>query len=306
MNLTDIEQKLFDRLPRPPHDGNTKKPTIIWIVEWLSPDDQPTGRQLHEWIQEHCVIGSKYFVCQSKKEVIATIERATLFASPNTTPLLHIEAHGDENGLEGPSCAEHLETLAWNELTPPLQQLNLQIGCNLVVFVAACTGFAGIKVFFEGPLAPAVALVGPVAPISPIDLLQGSKEFYRRLKDDPPHLNNMVDSASMEAGKIPFEIEPFVVLAFEAFAERLIISNRPEERHAQIDRIRDEMSTKTPYSSAEIEFRITNSLPMPLEKLKEHQQLIWDKMFMIDLFPNNLNRFGINWSTVIDMVEKGV
>lgn len=171
MNLTDTEQKLLERLPHPPQAGSTKKPTVIWIFEWLSPDDQRTGGQLHEWMQEHCAIVSKYFVCRSKKEVLTTLERATLFAGNDTIPLLHIEAHGDESGLEGPDRAGDLETFTWDELTLPLQQLNLHTRCNLIVFIAACTGFAGIKVFFKGPLAPAVALVGPVAPISPNDLL---------------------------------------------------------------------------------------------------------------------------------------
>ena len=304
MNLTDIEQKLFDRLPHPPQDGSTKKPTIIWIVEWLSPDDQCTGGQLHEWMQEHCAIGSKYFVCQSKKEVITTIERATLFAGSETIPLLHLEAHGDENGLEGPDGSGDLEYLTWDDLNIPLQQLNLHTRCNLVVFVAACTGFAAIKVFFKGPLAPAVALVGPVAPISQGDLLSGTKEFYRRLMDNRPHLNVMVDSASLEAGKIAFELEPFVVLAFEALAELIIKAKRPEQQRLELDRIRQRMSTKTPYSAAEIELRLTNNFPLPLEKTKQLQQTTWDKLFMIDLFPNNQHRFGIDWTTIIDMVER--
>jgi len=303
MNLTDTEQKIFERLPHPPQDGSIKKPTIIWIVEWLSPDDQRTGGQLHEWVHKHCATKSKYFVCRSKKEVTRTIERATLFAGNDTIPLLHIEAHGDESGLEGPNRVGDLETLTWDELTVPLQKLNLHTRCNLVVFIAACTGFAGIKVFFKGPLAPAVALAGPAAPIYPSDLLQGTKEFYRRLRDKRPHLDKMVDSASTEVGTTIFELEPFVVLAFEAFAEQLIISNRPEERHLQIDRLRGMMSTKTPYSAAKIENRLKTRLTLPLEMTKKHQQSLWDKMFMIDLFPNNQKRFGVDWSAIIDRVQ---
>lgn len=306
MNLTDTEQKLFDRLPHPPQDGSTKKPTIIWLVEWLSPEDQHTGGQLHQWMHEYCAIKSEYFVCSCKKELITTIEQATFLACNNTIPLLHIEAHGDENGLEGPNGVGYLETLTWDELTVPLQQLNLHTRCNLVVFIAACTGFAGINVFFKGSLAPAVALVGPVAPISPSDLLQGAKEFYRRLRDIRPKLDTMVDSASKEVGTIVFELEPFVVLAFEAFAERLIVSKRPSQQWLQLGRIRKLLIADNQDSAAEIEDRLLNCFSLPLEITKKHQQSLWDKMFMIDLFPNNQKRFGIDWYAVIDMVEKGV
>lgn len=312
MDLTDIEQKLFARLPRPPQDGSTKKPTVIWIVEWLPSSDQRTGEQLHKWIQEHCDFGSKCFVCNNKKEVITTIERATHFAGSGDIPLLHIEAHGDENGLEGPDGSGKLESLTWSELAVPLQQLNLHTRCNLVVFVAACTGFAGIKMFFEGllaqphapPLAPAVALAGPVAPIVPNDLLWGTKEFYRRLRDNQPSLDEMVDSASLETGNIAFELEPFVVQAFDAFAMQLIISKRPEMQRLRLDEMRKKMAARTPYSTAEIELRLTNGYPFPLEKRKQLQQSVWNELFMINLFPNNQHRFGLDWSVIIDMVER--
>lgn len=289
MDLTDIEQALFERLPRPPQNGRIKKPTIIWIVEWLSPCDQRTGDQLHKWMQEHCPFRSKHYVCKSKKEVITTIERATHFADSETIPLLHIEGHGDEDGLQGPHGSGSPESLTWDELTVPLQQLNRHTQCNLVVFVASCTGFAGIQVFSKGPLAPkgylapAVALVGPLAPIVPSDLLNGTKEFYRRLRDNQSNLNEMVNSASLESGEIAFELQPFVFLAFEAFAEMLIILNRPEKQWLELDR---------------------NFSP-PLEERKQFYQSFWDKLFMIDLFPDNQQRFGIDWSVVIDMVERG-
>ena len=114
-----------------------------------------------------------------------------------------------------------MELLTWNELTEPLQKLNLVTCCNLVVVVAACIGFAGIKALVRGPKAPAIALVGPDAPIMTSNLLSATKEFYRRWMDDDPKLDEIAISASRAAGTVSFEWEPFAVLAYDAFSEEL-------------------------------------------------------------------------------------
>lgn len=305
MELSDAERRLFLNLPKPPADGYARKPQVVWIVEWLGGDEQPTGRELHEWIFRHSNLESKYFSCKAKKEVIATIQRLTLFASEKSSfqiPILHIEAHGNEDFLEGPNRTGGREKFYWSELNGPLQELNRITRCNLIIFIAACNRFAGIKIFFHGPLAPAVALVGPVVKISPGDLLNATKEFYRRFKDDQPNLDAMVESATRQTGNVLIEWEPFVLLAYEAFVESLIVSKRLDNKRCQNERLRQLMQTKTPFSQNEIERRL--DIDLPLEEQNLHSQSIWNTMFMIDVFPENMERFGVNWSKLHDIVER--
>lgn len=47
--LTDTERTLIETLPGPPPLANVRT-TTVWIVEWLSPTERHTGRELHEWI----------------------------------------------------------------------------------------------------------------------------------------------------------------------------------------------------------------------------------------------------------------
>ena len=148
-DLTDVEREILKSLPGPPATADIRT-TNVWIVEWLPPNDRPTGRLLHDWMMERRPGWSAYYSCKNKAQVIHSIERATVRAQQSEmVPVLHLEAHGDEVGLGGPDEGGRSELLTWEELTAPLQELNLATRCNLVIFVAACTGFAGIKHFAE-------------------------------------------------------------------------------------------------------------------------------------------------------------
>ncbi len=215
-DLTTDERALIQELPKPPVTAKIRATNVL-IVEWLPSNEQHTGRLLYEWMNDRRPGWSVYFMCRTKNEVIITIERAAIRAQQTgIIPVLHLEAHGGDLGLEGPDGAGGVELLSWDELTDPLQRLNLVTRCNLIVVVAACTGFAGILAFRRGPRAPAIALVGPDAIVLPSSLLSGTKELYRRWMDENPNLREIAINASQQAGTITFEVEPFVLLAYEA------------------------------------------------------------------------------------------
>ena len=64
-------------------------------------------------------------------------------------------------------------------------------------------------------------------------------------------------------------------------------------------RVRQLMINYTDGSDEEIENKL--SLLSPSFQ-KPFVQMVWDKMFMIDLYPENKKKFGVNWSDVIDMI----
>jgi hypothetical protein len=278
--------------------------TNVWIVEWLPAGERLTGQNLHDWMKEQRPGWSAYFPCGNKSEVIAAIARATKCAQGSEMiPVLHLESHGGDEGLEGPDGKGSKEFLTWDDLTEPLQQLNLATRCNLVVVVAACIGFAGVQAFRRGPRAPAVALVGPDAVVAPTNLEWGTKEFYRRWMDENPRLSDIAASASREAGTVSFEWEPFCILAYEALVESFIKSIRPAERLGRTERVRQRMLAETELTALEIESRL--ALLPPIGPWVECQ-LIWDQMFMIDLYPKNRERFGLDVKTIMERIARNI
>jgi hypothetical protein len=241
-DLTDDEQSLFESLPGPPVTAEVRS-TNIWIIEWLPQNEQRTGRFLHEWMQQHRRGWSVYSRCAGKYEVLSSIERATKNAERcGMMPVLHLEAHGNEMCLGLPDVNGNVEVLTWGELIEPLQRLNLATCCNLVLVVAACIGFAGIKAFVRGPRAPAVALIGPSTPIMSGNLFSWTKEFYELWMSGNHNFSEIATNASRRVGAVSFSWEPFAVLAYDALAKQVIISMRPDEKRKQVNRFRQRMA----------------------------------------------------------------
>lgn len=302
-DLTDQEREIVATLPQPPEMAEIHV-SNVWIVEWLPTNEPHTGRTLHDWMNERRPGWSACFPCQSKSDVLAAINRATMHTRKSGMhPVLHIEAHGGKAGLEGPGRNGNFELLTWDELIEPLQKLNLATRCNLLVVVAACIGFAGVKALVRGPRAPAIALVGPDADIMPRNLLWGTKEFYRRWLDEKPSLSEIAESASREAGTISFLIEPFTILSYEALVESLIKSTRTDESIERKEKIRQRLLSETNLSSSEIANRVAN---MPALPPWECIQQSWDEMFMIDIEPKNKERFGLDLKTVIERISSRI
>jgi hypothetical protein len=298
--LSDAEQSLFDSLGGPPASAVVRS-TNVWIIEWLPPNEHPTGKLLHEWMQGKRPGWSVYSKCANKKDVLSSIDRATNLAKKSgMIPVLHLEAHGNKDCLGLPNDNGGVEVLTWDELTDSLQRLNLSTRCNLVIFVAACIGFAGIKAFVRGPRAPAVALVGPSARITSGDLLSATKEFYDRWMGGKPNFAEVVANSSQKAGTVPFSWEAFAVLAYDALAKQVIISMRPDEQRMQVQRFRQRMIEQRMWSEAEIENRLSLLTPSLQANII---QPMWDKMFMIDLYPENRVKFGVDWSREIEMIR---
>lgn len=247
------------RMPGPPKRARLT-PEFVWIIEWLNPCDRKTGLELHDWLQTKRKGWSKYVPCRSRAEVFLAINRVTnLSEKINRIPILHMETHGSAEGIGAVNDAGESEGIYWEELTAALQALNIATRCNLIWFMVACDGIAAIKALSTGPRAPVAVLAGPDRAISESDAFAATKEFYRSLMQGEENFTSLIDNATREMRDAVIEPEPFVVLAFESVVREIALGLRQGI--------------------------------WPNEELFQQR---WDTMFMIDLFPENRDRFGLN------------
>jgi hypothetical protein len=129
----------------------------VLILEWLSQGEYLTGTDLAASLTAaDPTIDVQVVPCASKAEVIRAIRDAAADVPTRGTPILHIEAHGatqtivetDENGDDtevkaavgfyGPGQTQADRVLYWRELKPELRSLNIATGFNLAFVGAAC------------------------------------------------------------------------------------------------------------------------------------------------------------------------
>jgi hypothetical protein len=274
------ERKLIETLPRPPLEANVSF-NGLYIVEWLhdSPCEPRTGWELHLKM-EHLRPGwSRYVRCETKNDVFRAIGNATVVRG--VAPILHIECHGDDAGL-GNGASD--EKILWDELRPLLQALNLASECNLLVFIAACEGFAGIKALTEGPRAAAAVLIGPASPLDTDQLAAATDTFYSEFARGNAHLQTVVDAMNAQCG-VHFEPELMALLAFEATVERMVVDARDERRFERMERMRARLSDAGKSTEAMSHFD---------EITAKAAQHTWDILFMLDRYPSNASRFGVD------------
>lgn len=300
-DLDPEEEALLDRLRAPPIQG-TLRISNIWIVEWLPSIDRKTGTELADWANQSRPGWAALYCCQSKNEVIEAISAAEYHArSANSSPVLHIEAHGDEHGIYGPDENGRKDQILWDELTEPLQHLNEATGCNLVVVIAACLGNAGVQAFRRGPRAPGIVLIGPVDTILPKNLFDATKELYRIIASGDAKLEDIIGGMSSESGDIPFVEHRFTEIVYNVLASQLIAAARPKEKEKRrsfaINQLMKRGATKE---------QAENAIDHNRDVLSEVPsfQRVWNEMFCIDLCPENQDRFGLDMAAIYHAAEE--
>jgi hypothetical protein len=94
------------------------------------------------------------------------------------TPLLHLECHGNPNGLELRAANEFLP---WEELSPRLTDINVATRLNLFVGVSACYGAYLVSQLMPTNPAPFIACLSTKRPEYDHDLLVAFRAFYTTL-----------------------------------------------------------------------------------------------------------------------------
>lgn len=118
---------------------------------------------------------------------------------------------------------------------------------------------------------------------------------------DTRSLTEIAESASREMDEVHFEPESFAPLCFEAIVADLVQRTRPSERQRLIEKLRKRALAETELTSEQIESRLAK---LPLLPLWEEVQQVWDQMFMMDIWPENKERFSIDVKDIIERIER--
>lgn len=213
----------------------------------------------------------------------------------NRGPIIHIEAHGNEEGLE----LRDGTLVPWRQISGQFALINEACRMNLVVIAAMCSGWYLTGALMPSDRAPVFALVGPPGLLSAGEIEDATKRFYRALV---ARLDWNAAMAAMNDGRDfgewtlrPATAEVLFCRVFREYQAAMVGGEsgnaRINELVAAIVRERGLDVVGSAIVREDVR-RIMENGPFWYEHLRT-------PFLMLDLFPENRGRFGLSYDRCI-------
>lgn len=280
---------------------------IVHIIEWLRADDAKTGWELFGEIEPIGIVSMpevpvRFWRVSTRQQFLDLFQQLEqIFRDSGRVPVLHIETHGDANGI-GVSADEWIE---WSDLTEILIPFNRLTHLNLVVILAACEGFWGVQMLQPARLAAAFrGLIGPNRTVSAGEMSAACLAFYRtalgQMKGNSAikAMNDAVD-ATKETFR-PVSAEAAFKVVFKNFLEKF---GTPEMIEERLDRtIANVVARRHAEGLPDMLTKDVERLrKLTRERLSDHRAAFEEmrrEFFYIGTYPENDQRFDIKFEDV--------
>jgi hypothetical protein len=264
----------------------------ILIIESIPVGQFASGKSLYEMIEPQLKhyerpITCKYVSVESRKEFRKAIEKAGKEArEEGRIPLLHIECHGNDDGLE----LTNGDRIEWPLLRQLLYPLNRMTMLNMFVCISACWGAYLLKEFVPTEPAPFFGLLSATEEQGPEELFRGFLFFYSTLLETLD--GDKAEAAAKEAA-------PNFYLT-DALGHFIKVIRLFRQTHCTNEQYW-EKAEKARQSDLRVNGRAA-SIYFYHSVLKERElpqlQQLMRTFFMLDQFPENVDRFPV---TLVDL-----
>jgi hypothetical protein len=266
------------------------------ILDSIPAGQAPTGRQLHEALsalaREHKLpVSVDHISVPTRAKLEAVLDEIRVDAiNTDRIPLLHFECHGNDDGIKLAGG----DFIHWYKLCEYLTTLNIISRLNLFVSIAACLGSYLSSQFNPTQRAPVSACLSTTKTAFPDQLYRGFYTFYSTL------FNTMNANEGLKKLKLfntaedqsfyLSEATDFFKLVYRAYLKNHCT---PEKYRQRAEDIREEQKERgLPVTSVEVIYqRLVATAPESFEKFRQ-------QYFMIDLFPENVDRFPVTAADV--------
>lgn len=194
-------------------------------------------------------------------------------------PLLHIECHGHDEGLQFADGS----TLSWRDLKLHLVALNEATKLNLVVIIAACFGGSIARISGADDRAPFWGFIGPKEEISTGQLSDAMSAFYQALfMTKSSHRAIEALRATEGGGKFwILSAQAIFKLIGESYSREYLTDTNVAQRAMVLRALAAQQGVEWPVE--EVERMIRD--PRYMDRMRA-------RFFMLDLFPDHRERFA--------------
>lgn len=271
--------------------------TVV-VIESLRPGDLKTGTGLFDQVIRPLAVQqnlrSVFRAVRSKKAFFTYLNQLTTECRQGGhSPVLHIECHGSEDGIEIAG-----EFVAWKELKPYLIALNTVSQLNLLVVLVACSGGHLARVVTPVDRAPVWGLLGPKKPMEAGRLFRDLSAFYRTFlstldgRRALEAMNGGPPSPSWSYSFIPSEW--FFKVAYRSYVNQ---ETTPHALARRADWIVAQVLLRRALPKAAAS-RLRRQTLRQLGNQEHFFNEFRRRFFMTDLYPRNALRFPLSYSDV--------
>lgn len=231
----------------------------------------------------------EYCRVESADDLARTIDAICVrVRSEEIHPLVHMEAHGDENGLELALGAR----VDWTHVKEMLIPLNVAMGLNLLLVLAACQGGTFIKSIRLADRAPVWGLIGPTNELSVARVQADFGAFYKTMFKtlSPSEAIEALNSNAPTGLYFRTTAEGLFYKAWRLYKDEHCTEEQLRVRAKRMyRRAKNEGMNPLP-SVGQLRRRLLRTEPASFNKFR-------DKYFMYDLFPEHATRFAVTYQT---------
>jgi len=227
---------------------------------------------------------------QTKQEMFGALGniKDTLMAT-GQIPLVHLEAHGNPDGLRL-SSGEFVE---WHDLRASLTDINVRCQLNLFIALSACSGEILVSMIRLSEPAPFWGCIGPRSEELSGTLHDSFKAFYHRLLESGDFRAALdAAGAGLPTGKRTLTFWPAEFFFVAAFREYLIQQCGEEKLKERAEWIAQELKKTGQNVSSEIK----KSIAADLANHEHYFNKYRGEFLMLDRYPHNAGRFTANYS----------
>lgn len=268
----------------------------VRVVQALGVGDKPTARRLFDEILRPASHGDEiltvdYLEVTSSEELLCSLSNlAAEVKATNDHPILHIEAHGNEQGL----CLPNGEILEWRPLAEVLSEINQSTGMNLLLVLGACKAAHFIQTLLPTKPSPVWALISPRVIIHEDKLLESFIVFYRELLD---HRDGAVALRAMwktnQMGIADFGFYGAKFLFSFVFSRYLTHCADDSEVRARANALMCRLVADYP-ELVDRRHAIVEDIERQIRDPSEHFEKFKAVFFMFQRFPRNKDRFDLS------------
>jgi hypothetical protein len=273
----------------------------VWVIESLRKGERETGKALYNDVLLPISIREKdlniEIACPTDRDsflnVLFNVERE---ANDGNYPIIHLECHGSKEGLQ----LSNLEKIKWPELRDAFIGINIASHLNTIIVVAACNGIYFINVSTRLDRAPFWAVIGPEDEISDLELKRDFAAFYetffKKLSGD--------EAINALNKWVPISDRAYHFLSSQGLFKRAYLHYHKTYCVGKGKKKRLETLVTKTLNTHSTRSKGVNwarkRIKAELSKERKHFMKYKNQFFMIDMFPENEERFPISYEDIIE------